>query len=85
MSNEILGIVSTMLLVISMAISTKNNTKTLIMRIINGVSSLGFIIYSFNLSAYSTIVSNLIILILDIYYILKIIYSIRKEDSDVEI
>lgn len=85
MNNEILGILSTMLLVISMAISTKNNTKTLIMRIINGASSLGFIIYSLNLSAYSTIVSNLIILILDIYYIVKIIYSIRKEDSDAEV
>ena len=81
MSNEILGIASTILLVISMAISTKDNIKTLIMRIINAISCLGFIMYSINLLAYSTVLSNSIILILDIYYIVKNIYYIRKEHN----
>lgn len=68
---EIIGIIATILLVMSMAYNSKNRKTILVMRSLNAISSLLFIIYSIVLFAYSTILSNLIILLIDIYYILK--------------
>lgn len=68
---EIIGIIATILLVVSMAYNCKNRKTTLIMRSLNAISALLFIIYSIVLCAYSTILSNLIILLIDIYYIVK--------------
>lgn len=68
---EIIGIIATILLVVSMAYNCKNRKTTLIMRSLNAISALLFIMYSIVLCAYSTILSNLIILLIDIYYIVK--------------
>lgn len=68
---EIIGILATIILVVSMAYNCNNRKTTLIMRSLNGISALLFIIYSIVLCAYSTILSNLIILLIDIYYIVK--------------
>lgn len=72
---EIVGFVATVLLIISMAYNCKDKKHTIIMRLINGVSALLFVIYSISLSAYSTIFSNLIILVIDIIYIIKLLIN----------
>ena len=72
---EIVWIISTILLIISMAYNYKDKKHTLIMRIINAISALLFIVYSIFFSAYSTILSNLNIFFIDIYYVIKLLYS----------
>ena len=72
---EIMGFVATVLLIISMAYNCKDKKHTLIMRVINAVAALLFVIYSVFLSAYSTIFSNLIILVIDIVYIIKLLIN----------
>lgn len=69
--NEVLGIFATLLLLFSMACSCKDKRSTLIMRSVNALAAVLFIIYSVVLNAYSNIVSNTAILFIDIYYIYK--------------
>lgn len=69
---EVLGMLATVILIISMAYNCKDKKSTIIMRIINGVAALMFVIYSICMSAYSTILSNLLILLIDIYYLIKL-------------
>ena len=76
---EILGIVATILLIISMSFSCKNDKSTIIMRSINALSNILFMIYSVILGAYSVMISNAFILGIDIAYIEKAIKNIRRE------
>ena len=69
---EVLGMLATVILIISMAYNCKDKKSAIIMRIINGVAALMFVIYSICMSAYSTILSNLLILLIDIYYLIKL-------------
>lgn len=72
---EIIGILSTVVLILSMAWPSNNKKNISIMRIVNAISCVGFIIYSIFFSAYSTIISNSIILGIDIWYLYK---ALRK-------
>lgn len=72
---EIVGIISTILLIISMAYNCKDKKHTIIMRTINAISAMLFVVYGIFFSAYSTILSNLIIFIIDVFYIIKTLYS----------
>lgn len=76
---EILGIVATILLIISMSFSCKNDKSTIIMRSINALSNILFMIYSVILGAYSVMISNAFILGIDVAYIEKAIKNIRRE------
>lgn len=69
---EILGILATVFLILSMAYNCKDVKSSIIMRVINAVAAIMFVTYSIMLNAYSTILSNLIILIIDIYYIVRL-------------
>jgi hypothetical protein len=70
-----MGFVATALLIISMAYNCKDKKHTVIMRALNALAALLFVIYSVFLSAYSTIFSNLIILVIDIIYIIKLLIN----------
>ena len=72
---EIMGFVATALLIISMAYNCKDKKHIVIMRALNALAALLFVIYSIFLSAYSTIFSNLIILVIDIIYIIKLLIN----------
>ena len=67
--NELLGMVATAILLFSMVCSCRNRRSFLVMRITNAVAAVLFIIYSIMLNAYSSIVSNIVILVIDIYHI----------------
>jgi hypothetical protein len=74
---EIFGIIATIILVVSMAFNCKTKKATLIMRTLNAVSAIMFIVYSIVLNAYSSILSNLAILIIDIFWLYKCIFKER--------
>ena len=73
MNIEFIGIIGTILLIISMAWPTQSRKGTLLMRSINLISSVLFIIYGLLLSAWSTMLSNICICIIDIIWLLKVI------------
>ena len=82
MDIEILGLISTIMLIISMAWRNNSSRNIVIMRTFNAVSCIGFIIYSIFLSAYSTILSNSIILLIDIWYLTIELNKYRKERNN---
>lgn len=74
---EPFGILATIILVVSMAFSCNSRKTTIIMRTLNAIAAVMFIIYSILLNAYSSILSNLAILIIDIYWLYKYIFKER--------
>lgn len=76
--NECLGIFATILLILSMTFNCKSVKAQLLMRAFNGLASILFVIYSIKFLAYSTMISNTIILVLDVYYFINIIKTTRS-------
>lgn len=72
---EILGVSATIILLISMSYSCKDRKSTIIMRLMNALAAVLFIIYSIVMNAYSTILSNLAILLIDLFYLTKLLKS----------
>jgi hypothetical protein len=72
---EILGVSATIILLISMSYSCKDRKSKIIMRLMNALAAVLFIIYSIVINAYSTILSNLAILLIDIFYLIKLYRS----------
>lgn len=76
---ELIGLVGSILIVFSMIFKTTNFKGTILMRIINSVGSIFFIIYGFLLPAYSSALTNSILLVLNIIYLIIEIKSHNKE------
>lgn len=76
---ELLGLTATVILVISMSFSCRDNKSTIIMRSINALSNVLFMIYGFTLGAYSVMLSNAFILGIDTYYIKTAIKDLKIE------
>ena len=70
---ELLGIIATAILIISMAYNCKDRKSSIIMRFLNGLAAGIFVYYSIMVGAYSAILSNFLILVIDIFYIVKLI------------
>ena len=66
---EILGIISTLLIVFSMSCKTSSFKFALIMRITNMIGSLLFVLYGIFLPAISTAILNGILVVVNIYHI----------------
>lgn len=72
---EVLGIIATIILIISMSFNCKTKKSLISMRILNTIATLMFIVYSRVILAYSTILSNVAILIIDVFYLFKLFKS----------
>jgi len=72
---EILGMIASLILLISMALPSTHRKQNIIMRIINIVGSALMIIYGFKIMSYCTIFMNIVIIIIHIYYIIKLLLS----------
>ena len=81
---EVLGVIATILLIISMSFSCKDNKSTIRMRVINALSNLLFLIYSFIIGAYSMMIANAFIIGLDVRYIEKAYKSIKNGEKNNE-
>lgn len=83
MKTEIFGICGSIFVLFSMLVNTTNVRTVLIMRILNLVASILFVVYGLMLPAYSTIVLNSIVIIVHVYHIVRII-SQRKKETEFE-
>lgn len=72
---ELIGIIATIILVVSMVSNCRTKNSLIIMRTLNAIASVLFIIYGCLILAYSTILSNIAILIIDLFYVYKIVKS----------
>lgn len=77
---EILGIVATLIILISMSCKTMTYKGSLVMRITNIVGSALFTAYGFILPAYSTGVLNAILIIVNTYHLINLIVEHKKQD-----
>ena len=67
---EIIGLIGSLLIVFSMLFKTTNFKGTVCMRIINSVGSIFFVIYGLLLPAYATAITNGLLFILNIVYLI---------------
>lgn len=74
---EIVGIIASLLILASMCFKTSSFKGTLAMRIINLIGSTVFVIYGIMLPAISTAFLNIMLVIVDGYYIIQLIKENR--------
>ena len=68
---EIVGIIASLFVVISMCFKTTLFKGTIIMRSINGVGCIVFIVYGALLPAIATLITNICAFIINIFYLVK--------------
>ncbi len=78
---EILGLIASILIVFSMVFKTTTYKGTMIMRFLNGIGSIFFIIYGFCIPAWSTAITNICAFILNIYWLIKEYKDHNKDNS----
>lgn len=78
---EIIGVVATVILVISMFWSAQTKSGLIAMRLVNAIACILFVWYGVLITAYSIIISNAIILIIDIFYLYKAIKTTERRKS----
>ena len=70
---ELIGIAATIFIVISMSIDTRSWKGDVVMRVINIVGSVVFVVYGSLLPAISTAVLNGILVVVNTYHLIKLI------------
>lgn len=83
---EIVGILASILILVSMIFKTDTDRQVLCLRVLNLVGSVLFVVYGFLIPAYSTAVVNFILVFVNLYYICLVIrrrnvQSQRKPDE----
>lgn len=76
---ELIGIVGSILVLLSMTVKSSTQKGNLIMRIINIVGSAIFVVYGFMISAYSTAFLNIASLFINGFFIYQLVSTISKE------
>ena len=69
---EIIGIISSVILFAAMSFPSTSKRNNIIMRILDAVGSLGFVIYGLLIPAWSTAILNFAMIIINIYNIIKL-------------
>lgn len=67
---EIIGLIASILIIFSMIFRTTNFKGTIYMRIINSIGSIFFVIYGLLLPAYSSAITNGVLFVLNIIYLI---------------
>lgn len=78
---EILGIIATIIVLISMSFKTTSYKGTMCMRIINIIGSVAFTIYGCLLPAYATAIMNFILFFINIFYLIKETIDYKKKNQ----
>jgi hypothetical protein len=68
---ELTGIMASIIIIFSMVFKTTTFKGTMLMRTLNTVGSVLFIIYGLSIPAYSTAICNCCALLINIFYIFK--------------
>ena len=82
---EILGMISGILITISMCFKTTSTKGSLIMRILNLVGSICFVVYGFMIPAYSTAFLNVVVTGVNSYHLFILSKDFRKAKKLVEL
>ena len=77
---EIIGLVGSILVLLSMTVKSSTDKGNLIMRIINIVGSIIFVAYGLMISAYSTVFLNIATTLVNGFFILKLASSLRENN-----
>ena len=80
---EILGIVATLLILVSMSCKTMTYKGSIAMRITNLVGSATFTVYGFLLPAYSTGVLNAVLIGVNTYHLIRLIREHKNKQNEV--
>lgn len=78
---ELIGIVGSILVLLSMTVKSSTQKGNLIMRIINIIGSVVFVIYGFMISAYSTAFMNIAATIVNGFFIYQLVSNLNKETN----
>lgn len=78
---EVIGLIASVLVVFSMVFKTTTYKGTMIMRVLNGLGSVFFIIYGFILPAIATAITNICAFVLNIYWLVKEYKDHKKLDN----
>lgn len=82
---EIIGLIASATVLVSISVKSSTIKSNIIMRVINTIGSGGFIWYGFALNAYSTAIMNIGAIIINLYYILKLIKEYKNNiDTNVK-
>ena len=79
---EMLGYAGTALIVASMLFKTTSFKGTMLMRVINLIGSIAFVIYGFGANAMPTAVSNVLLIIINTVYIIIECMQHKKEKEN---
>ena len=79
MNIEYIGILATLFIIISMTCETKSYKSTVIMRLTNLIGSVIFVVYGCLLPAYSTALMNGMLILINTYYLIKVILEHKKQ------
>lgn len=79
---EIIGIVATLFILVSMLFPTLSYKGSLVMRILNMVGSIIFVVYGVLLPAISTAILNGCLIFVNLYHIIKLILKHKKEQTE---
>ena len=75
---EVIGIIASIFIVVSMCFKTTTFKGTIVMRIINGLGSIIFVIYGILLPAIATLITNACALVINLFYLIKEIKDHRR-------
>lgn len=78
---EILGIFATLMILVSMCCKTMTYKSSVVMRVTNIIGSVAFTIYGFLIPAWSTGVLNAILIIVNVYHLIKLIIDNKKQSK----
>jgi hypothetical protein len=76
---EIIGILGSILVLMAMTVKSSTTKGNLMMRIINIIGSVIFVVYGFMISAYSTAFMNIAATFVNGFFIFKLCSNLSKE------
>ena len=81
---EIIGIISTLLILASMSFKTTSFKGNFWMRLLNIIGSVSFVIYGSLLPAYSTAILNAVLVFVNTYHLIVLIKEEKQKSSKKE-
>lgn len=79
---ETIGIISTLLILISMLFKTNTNKGSILMRSVNIAGSIFFVVYGCLLPAISTAVLNFCLVIVNVYHLIILLREQKKKNEN---
>lgn len=76
---EVIGILASVLIIISMSCSTSTYKSTLVLRVFNIIGSVIFVLYGLLLPAYSTAFLNAVLVGVNVYHAVKVVKERKTE------